>query len=190
MPDQAHAPRLLPISLRPGRAHAAERTARAEERLSMRRSCWRACCTTSPASGFIRGGSRVLVSPARRAVRRRGSGRSRSAITRCCASIPDESVGYRYPDLVRAAVRGLTSGPSRQSFDTCPRARAGAQVVHVGAPGHRQRPVLVRPDRAGRARGVHGRWGPPFSPAGGGPRARQGCPAHMWRTIMWPTRYL
>src|SRR5215831_19041094 len=51
-------------------------------------------------------------------------------------------------------------------------------MVHVGSADHRARHLLLRPQRACRARGVHRHHRPQLPPAGRGPGLRQqpGCP--------------
>ena len=85
---------------------------------------------------------------------------------------PDESVGYKYPELLRQAVRrGLRARRlhparlpvrARTTSGTCP-----ARLIT------RERPLRVRPQRAGRAGGVHGHRRPPLQAAEGRPRLRR-----------------
>ena len=83
---------------------------------------------------------------------------------------PDESVGYRYPELY-TKLFGADYVPEPHIQEAYRYARE-PQVVHDLAAHHRERSVRLRSHRAGGARGVHGRGGASLPPAEGRARLR------------------
>src|SRR5262249_16263831 len=165
----AHAVRLLQVSLRPRQPSDAERAARAEERrrretragLPAARHRHRRVHPRRP---------RLLGGAAAGAVRGRGS-RVGHPLSPSVAVFRGRVGGLRVPeDVYQALRRRLSAGPVHPARL---RVRAQSHVVHERAADLHQRPLCVRPHRAGAAGGVHGRGGPPFQAAER--RTRMGC---------------
>ena len=83
----------------------------------------------------------------------------------------DESVGYRYPELY-TRLFGEDYRPEPY-IERDYQYALQPQVVHDGAPAHRQRPLRLRSQCEGGAGGVHGCRGPKLQAAQGRPRLRR-----------------
>ena len=100
---------------------------------------------------------------------------------------PDESVGYTYPEMY---IKLFGDDYRPEPYIVAEYERAESQVVHDVAADLCERHLFVRSERQGQPRRFRRHYRAQLPSARGRIGLDSSPSAHMWRTMMWPNRFL